>query len=107
MDNKYLLPIIDDNLKIIGTVEFKDNLTLCNVPDYVNMNCRMGLKRLDESYEKLAGEIVLMFYDIYFPKASYAEIINEREAYKYCLNRGRLDVAGELNLKFVEEVEVL
>lgn len=107
MDQKYLLPILDDDLKIIGTVEFEDNLTLSNAPDYVNQNGYLGLKRLDENYEKYQGHIVFMCYDKQNPKSSYAEIISEKEAYKYCLNRGKLELANELELKFIEGVEVL
>ena len=102
-----LVPIIDDNLRIIGNVEFVDNLTLSHVPEYVNMNGLMGLKRLDKSYGKLEGYIVLMLYDKHNPRSSYAEIISEREAYRYCLNRGKLELASELGLQFVEEVEVV
>lgn len=102
-----LLPILNDELYIIGTVEFQDNLTLSHVPDYVNMNGYLGLKRLDESYGRLSGEIVYMFYDPQNPKTSYAEIITEKEAYKYCLNRGKLELASELGLQFVEGVEVI
>lgn len=105
--DQYLLPIVNDDLKIIGTVEFEDNLTLRNVPDYVNMNARIGIKRLDESYGKLEGELVIMFLDTYCPKSSYAEIITQKEAYQYCLNRGKLDLASKLDLQFIEEVEVI
>lgn len=102
-----LIPLYDDNMRMIGNVEFVDNLTLSHVPDYVNMNGLMGLKRLDQSYGNLSGHIVLMLYDKHNPKSSYAEIISEREAYRYCLNRGKLELASELDLKFVEEVEVV
>lgn len=102
-----LVPIIDNNLRIIGTVEFEDNLTLSHVPDYVNMNGYIGLKRLDDSYETHSGELCLMFYDPKNPKTSYAEIVSEREAYKYCLNRGKLELASKLNLKFIDGVEVV
>ena len=42
-----LLPILNDDLRIIGTVEFVDNLTLSTAPDYVNQNGQVGLIRLD------------------------------------------------------------
>jgi len=102
-----LLPILNEDLKIIATVKFEDNLTLEHVPQYVNQNGRLGLKRLDESYGSLEDSIVYMFYDPENPKTSYAEIITDKEAYKYCLNRGKLDLAEELGLQYVDGVEVL
>lgn len=103
-----LVPILDDNLFIIGTVEFEGNLTISNAPDYVNENGEIGLKRLDQSYGKHWKEIVYMFYDRNNPKTSYAEIITPKEAYVYCLNRGKLDLASKLGLKFIEgDVEVI
>ena len=103
---KVTIPIYNDNDKIIGLVEFEDNLTLVDSPDYVNMNGRMGLKRLGEDYGVLQGELVLMFYDPYYPKTSFAEIVTEREAFDYCQNRGKLELASELGLKYVKEIEV-
>jgi len=95
------IPLIDNNLQIICTVPFKDNLTLNHVPEYVNLNGYMGITRLDNNL------IVVMYYDKNYPKNSYAEIITEKEAYKTCLNRGRLDVAKELGLQIKKEVEVI
>jgi len=107
MDNKYLLPLLDEELNIIATVEFEDNLTLPDVPDYVNMNGLLGLKRLDSSYERLEGCLVFMCYDTFNPDRSYAELVSEKEAYKHCLQRGKLELASKLGLKFIEGVEVL
>lgn len=103
---KVTIPIYNDDDRIIGLVEFEDNLTLVDSPDYVNMNGRMGLKRLGEDYGVLQGELVLMFYDPYYPKTSFAEIVTEKEAYDYCQNRGKLELASELGLKYVKEIEV-
>lgn len=103
-----LIPILNNDLYIIGTVEFEDNLTISHVADYVNMNCRIGLKKLGDEYGKHGGEIVIMYYDTYNPKASYAEIITKKEAYNECLNRGKLELASKLGLTFMEgEVSVL
>ena len=101
----YPLPIIDDELKIIGTVPFKDNLTLSHVPDYVNENGYMGLTRLGEGVHE--GELVLMRYDKWYPNRSYAELVSEREAYIECRNKGRLDVAKELGICIEREREVI
>lgn len=87
------VPVINDKLEIICTVPFKDNLTLNHVPEYVNMNGYMGITRLE------TDELVIMYYDKNYPANSYAEIVTEKEAYKICLNRGRLDVAKELKLE--------
>lgn len=81
------------DMELIGTVPFKDNLTLSHAPDYVNMNGYMGIRRLCND------EIVLMYYDKHYPSRSYAERIDEEEAYRVCLRRGRLDVAKELGLE--------
>ena len=91
------IPIIDNNLKIIGTIPFIDNLTLSHVPDYVNMNGYMGLTRIQSGIHH--GELVIMYYDKGYPGRSYGEIITEKEAYKECLNRGKLDVAKEYELQ--------
>jgi hypothetical protein len=101
-----LIPILDDNLQIIGTTEFIDNLTLKDVPDYVNMNAKLGLKRLDTKEKICDGLIVFMMFDIMHPNRSYAEIVSELEAYKMCLSRNKLELASELGLKFMLEREV-
>lgn len=101
------IPIYNEKDKIIGLVNFEDNLTLSDAPAYVNQNGKIGLKRLDKRYGKLENNIVFMFYDPKYPKTSYAEIISDQEAYIYCLNRGKLKLANKLQLEFVEEVEVL
>ena len=95
------VPVLDDKLNIICTVPFVDNLTLVHVPDYINMNGYMGITRLQSE------ELVIMYYDKNYPQNSYAEIVTEKEAYKTCLNRGRLDVAKELKLEIKKEVEVI
>jgi len=102
-----LLPILNDDLRIIGTVEFVDNLTLSTAPDYVNQNGQVGLIRLDSKYGRHEGELCLMYYDKQNPETSYAEIITEKEAYKKCLNRGKLELASQLNLQFIDDVEIL
>lgn len=100
------VPLIDDDLKIIGTVPFVDNLTLSHVPEYVNMNGYMGLTRIVcGMYE---NRLVLMYYDKHYPERSYAELVSEKEAYKECLTRGKLDVAKEYNLSLpLKEREVI
>lgn len=102
-----LLPILDEGLNILGTVEFIDNLTLSHVPEYVNMNGKIGLTRLGAEYGTHAGEYVLMYYDKRYPENSYAEIVTKKEAYRQCLNRGKLELATELDLKYIREVELI
>ena len=48
-----------------------------------------------------------MYYDKQNPETSYAEIITEKEAYKKCLNRGKLELASQLHLQFIDDVEIL
>ena len=95
------IPVLNDKLEIVCTVPFVDNLTLVHVPEYLNFNGYLGITRLETE------ELVLMYYDKNYPANSYAEIITEKEAYKTCLNRGRLDVAKQLGLQIKKEVEVI
>lgn len=103
-----LIPILDDNMEHIGNVEFVDNLTVPHVPEYVNMNCLIGITKLDQKYGKHEGEYVIMYYDKKYPRASYAEILKtKKEAYHECWIRGKLDLASQLGLHFVDgDVEV-
>ena len=106
-----LIPLLDDDMNLIGNIEFEeekeDNLTLPHVADYLNMNCRIGLKRLDHHYGKHEGRYVIMYYDTKYPKASYAEIVSKKNAYKECWIRGKLELASQLGLDFIEgDVEV-
>ena len=91
--NGHPIPVYDGQGKILFTVPFVDNLTLTRVPDYVNMNGYMGIARVH------SGELVIMYYDKKYSETSYGEVITEEEAYKACLNRGKLDVAKELGLR--------
>lgn len=98
-----LVPLkIDD--KIVDTVEFHDNLTLENVPDYVNFNFRIGITRLNAG--KYRGKLVVMFYSELYEHTSYASLVSEEEGYLICLKRGKLDVAEVLgiNPEFEEEI---
>ena len=100
------IPILDDDLRIIGTMPFKDNLTVTHAPEYVNYNGYVGLALVTGGiYE---GELVIMYYDKHYPKNSYGEIISRKDAYVECLNRGKLDVAKELGLTLkLREREVI
>lgn len=102
-----LIPLLDSNLEIIGNTEFVDNLTRKDVPDYLNFNGRIGLKRLNTDGKVNDGLLVFMVYDEKYPSRSYAEIITPLEAYKMCLVREKLDLATELNIKVNLEREVL
>lgn len=95
------IPLYDGN-KIVDVVEFVDNLTLSHVPDYVNENGHIGLCRH-------RGMLVLMFFDEHYQETSHAEYISEKEGYELCLNRGKLDLAEELEISPVynEGVEVV
>lgn len=91
------IPVLDEHLEVIGATVFEDNLTLHNVPDYVNMNGHLGLKRLscDGIYDR---EILLMYYDPQNPECSYAEFISELDAYKLCLSKNKKELANKLGL---------
>ena len=91
------VPLLDEDLQIIGTVPFKDNLTLSHVPEYVNYNGYVGLTRLTTG--RYQDSLVIMYYDKKYPQCSYAELVTEKEAYRECLNRGKLDVAKECGLE--------
>lgn len=97
------IKIYEDN-KVIGLVKFVNNLTLEDVPDYVNENGELGIKRVNMG--RLDNEIVLMTYDSVNPDSSYAEVITEKEAYEWCLHRNP-KLMEELDLEYVEEREVL
>lgn len=97
------IPVYDDDNTVILTVPFKDNLTRRGVPDYVNMNCKQGIIRLDQSYKYWEGWYVLMYYDILYPGSSYGELLTEDEALEELKKRGRLDLLEH----HVREVEVL
>lgn len=96
-----MIPVYDDQLHILRTVEFTDNLTLSHVPDYVNQNGLMGLKRLKRG--RWEGCLVIMYYDKRYPSHSYAEFISEEEAYHVCLNRGKLELATQLGINYPEQ----
>lgn len=101
----YEIPIRDDNYHVIGSTEFVDNLTLSNAPSYVNENGLVGIKRLTGG--RYDGFLLYMVYDVRFPKNSYGVFITEEEAYKECLNRGRLDVAYDLGLHYPSEERMI
>ena len=109
------IPILDDKQKVIGSTLFVDNLTVEGAPDYYNWNGRVGLKRfhpLDDGGGVCLhdGDILFMYYDLDRPlERSYAEFITELEAYKFCLQRRKLDLIDELGLsEFISlEREVL
>lgn len=97
-----LIPVYDDQRRIIETVTFIDNLTLSDAPDYVNENGQLGLTRKD-------GVLYRMYYSDDYPNTSYAYEVTEEEAYEICLNRGRLYLVDELQITpdYKEEVTVL
>lgn len=101
---QYLIPLIEGN-KVIDTVTFEDNLTDYTAPPYVNYNGQMGLTRLSEG--KHSGELVIMYFFEDTQEYSYAEFISDREAFRECAKRNKLDLAHSLDLKLVEGVEVL
>ena len=92
------IPLLDENLNIICTVPFIDNLTISHVPEYVNQNGYMGLVRLYGLGCVHDGELVIMYYDKNYPERSYAEFITEEEACRECMKRGKNDVAKKLGL---------
>lgn len=100
-----IIPVKDDNNKTICTVQFKDNLTKEDVPDYVNMNCKIGI--VPYPGIRYFGCYVLCYYDKYYPPRSYGEIITVEEAYDICLRNNRLDLIRDLGLEFEREREVL
>lgn len=99
------IPVLDDNGKPICTVKFKENLTKQDVPDYVNMNCKIGLTRYPGV--RWMGYYVLCYYDKYYPQRSYGEIISPEEAYEICNRNGRQDLIEEFDITFEREREVL
>lgn len=97
------IPVYDEDNTVILTVPFKDNLTRKGVPDYVNMNCLQGIRRLDYTYKTWEGWYVLMYYDIQYPSHSYGELLTEEEALEELTKRDRLDLLEH----YVREVEVI
>lgn len=100
------IPVLDDDGKTICTVNFVDNLTKQDVPDYVNMNCLIGLVKYPGI--RFMGYYVLCYYDKYYPSRSYGEIISPEEAYNICNRNGRYDLIALLDIEVPErEREVL
>ena len=99
------IPVLDDDGKTICTVNFVDNLTKQDVPDYVNMNCLIGLVKYPGI--RFMGYYVLCYYDKYYPSRSYGEIITAEEAYNICLKNNRQDLIEELDITFERQREVL
>jgi len=91
--------------QVIGLIKFINNLTLEDVPDYVNENGLLGICRV--TMGRLDNEIVLMTYDCKKPSASYAEVIDKKLAYDWCMHRNKPELVEELELEYVEEREVL
>lgn len=101
----YLIKVIDENNRIIDTVEFIDNLTLDNVAPYRNFNGKVGLTRCTS--DRYKNQLVLCYFYEDQQEKSYAEFISEKDAYNLCAQRNKLEVAKELNINLLEEVEVL
>ena len=100
------IPVKDDEDNILCTVKFEDNLTKKDVPDYVNMNCKIGLVKYPGI--RYPGWYVLCYYDKYYPPRSYGEVISPREAYMICLRSNKLDLAEKLGINIPEKmVEVI
>ena len=99
------IPVFDDDNELLCYCQFKDNLTRENVPDYANMNCRIGLTRYPGL--RFPRFYVLMYYDKYSPDRSYGEIITENEAYMECIRAGHEEVIEEFGLLYEREREVL
>lgn len=97
------IPVYDDNNEVLLSVPFRDNLTRRGVPDYVNMNCKQGIRRLDHTYKVWEGWYVLMYYDVLYPSRSYGELLSPDEALEELRRRDRLDLLEH----YVREVEVL
>lgn len=102
------IPIIHktiDGIETVRLIDFIDNLTVKHAPDYVNENGLMGLTRITTgTYE---GQLVLMRYDQRYPKNSYGEFITEKEAYQYCIEKNKLQVAHDLEINFEKEREII
>ena len=90
--------IVFDNQQPVCTVKFKDNLTIHGKPDYVNENGRMGIKRIKAG--RFEGRLVYMFVDCEYPERSYAEFIEEKDAFRLCWSKKKYEVIDELDIKF-------
>lgn len=102
---RYLLKVLDEENNEVDTVEFIDNLTVEDAPNYVNFNGLVGLNRLTS--EKYKGKLVICFFYPEEQELSYAEFIGEGEAYNMCSHRNKLDVAYQLGINLLKEIEVL
>lgn len=100
-----MIKVYDEGNEPVCDVKFMDNLTQQNVPDYVNMNCKIGLTEYPG--ERYQGWYVLMYYDIKCPDRSYGEVVSPTEAYDYCAKRNRYDIIEEFDIKFEREREVI
>lgn len=101
-----MIPVYDDDMKtLLCTVKFEENLTKKEVPDYVNMNCKIGLVKYPGI--RYMGHYVLCYYDKYYPPRSYGEVINPQEAFNICVKNGRQDLIDKLNIHYEREREVL
>lgn len=100
-----VIPVLDEDGERLCTVKFKDNLTKEDVPDYVNMNCRIGLVRYPGL--RFMGSYVLCYYDKFYPPRSYGEVITAEEAYDICVRNNRFDLIEELGIEYEREREVL
>lgn len=99
------MKVLDDNYHPVDVVEFVDNLTIPGAEPYLNFNGRVGLTRCTS--DKYFGELVICYFYEEEQEKSYAEFINERDAYNMCAHRNKLDVARKLGISLIEEVEVL
>ena len=90
------LPVIENN-KTLMYVDFKPNLNLSGVPAYVNEGGAIGLKRIHKG--KYKGKLVFMYRDLYFPSSSFANFIDEEEAYDLCFQRGKFELINRLKIK--------
>ena len=99
------IPVFDENDELLSNCQFQDNLTQENVPDYVNLNCRIGLTKYPG--RRYHGFYVLMYYDTHYPDRSYGEIISKNEAYLECIKRGHEEVIEELGIIYEREREVI
>ena len=99
------IKVYDGNRKPLCDVTFIDNLTREGVPDYVNMNCRIGITEYPGA--RYEGWYVLMYYDTYCPSRSYGELLSPEEAYDELERRGRHDLIDEFDIHFERQREVL
>lgn len=90
-----LIPIYR-NGNIVASIPFDPNLSMRNVPSYINQSCEMGLGRIPEG--KYEGQLVIMYEDEFFPSRTRGEFIDETEAYELCIERGKLNVIKKYNI---------